>query len=283
MQVFNRPNMMQPVISMGHPGAQAFSQASYPGLKGRVVFNTGAAKGIGQAMSHAFARHGARLMLLDLDASGLQHARAQLLALYPELEVDTVVASITDDIAVEQAMAQTIARFGRVDILLNNAGISMNKPSLEVTAQEWRRTIDIDLSGVFFCSQAAAKRMVEQGGGVILSTASMFGLISAAKRAAYCASKAAVVSLCKTLAVEWAPYNIRVNAICPGYIQTTLVEELIDRGVLNAHVITQRTPLNRLGTPAEIAEMALFLASDCAAFVTGHAMVADGGFTANGF
>lgn len=270
-------------ISTGYPGAQGFANASYPGLNGRVVFNTGAANGIGRAMSHAFARHGARLMLLDLNEEGLVAAKAELLASYPHLEVETVVASITDDVAIEQAMAVTIARFKRVDVLLNNAGVSMNKPSLEVTGEEWRRAIDIDLSGVFYCSQSAARRMVTQGGGVILSTASMFGLISAARRAAYCASKAAVVSLCKTLAVEWAPYNIRVNSICPGYIQTALVENLIERGALDAQVITQRTPLNRLGRPEEIAEMALFLASDAAAFVTGNAMVADGGFTANGF
>lgn len=274
---------MPPTLSQGHPGAQVFAQAHYPGLQGKVVFNTGAANGIGQAMSQAFARHGARLMLLDLDAQNLERARLELLSVHPDLEVETVLASITDDVAVEAAMQTCIERFGRVDVLLNNAGISMNKPSLEVTGEEWRRAIDIDLSGVFYCSQAAGKRMVQQGGGVILSTASMFGLISAARRAAYCASKAAVVSLCKTLAVEWAPHNIRVNSICPGYIQTALVEDLIARGALDAQVITQRTPLNRLGSPAEIAEMALFLASDAAAYVTGHAMVADGGFTANGF
>ncbi len=274
---------MPPTLSLGHPGAQVFAQAHYPGLQGKVVFNTGAANGIGQAMSQAFARHGARLLLLDLDAQNLERARLELLSVHPDLEVETVLASITDDVAVEAAMQTCIERFGRVDVLLNNAGISMNKPSLEVTGEEWRRAIDIDLSGVFYCSQAAGKRMVQQGGGVILSTASMFGLISAARRAAYCASKAAVVSLCKTLAVEWAPHNIRVNSICPGYIQTALVEDLIARGALDAQVITQRTPLNRLGNPAEIAEMALFLASDAAAYVTGHAMVADGGFTANGF
>ena len=111
----------------------------------------------------------------------------------------------------------------------------------------------------------------------------MFGLVSAARRAAYCASKAAVVSLCKTLAVEWAEHNIRVNAICPGYIRTALVDDLIARGSLDEGVIERRTPLGRLGTPEEVAEMALFLASDAAAYITGHAMVADGGFTANGF
>ncbi len=274
---------MNSMISTGYPGAQPFAQGVYPGLQGKVVFNTGAAKGIGRAMSLAFARHGARLMLLDLDAEGLAQARLELLAVFPALQVETVVASITDDVAIDQAISATVARFGRVDVLLNNAGVSMNKPSLEVTPAEWRRAVDIDLSGVFYCSQAAAKRMMNQGGGVILTTASMFGLISAARRAAYCASKAAVVSLCKTLAVEWAEHNIRVNSICPGYIQTALVEDLIHSGALDAGVITRRTPLNRLGSPQEVAEMALFLASDSAAFVTGHAMVADGGFTANGF
>lgn len=267
----------------GYPHAQSFAQAHYPGIKDKVVFNTGAAKGIGRAMAFGFARHGARLMLLDLDAQGLAITRAELLAEFPGLQVQTCVETITDDLAIERAMQTCEDSFGRIDILLNNAGIAMNKPSLEVTGEQWRRAIDIDLSGVFYCSQAAAKRMVKQGGGVILSTASMFGLISGARRAAYCASKAAVVSLCKTLAVEWAPHNIRVNSICPGYIQTELVENLIRSGTLDAQVITDKTPLKRLGMPQEVAEMALFLASDAAAYVTGHAMVADGGFIANGF
>ena len=259
------------------------SAGTLPGLAGKVVFNTGAARGIGHAMSHAFVRHGARLMLLDVDQTALGKAQDALQAQFPAAEIEMCVASIADDRAVERSVAATVERFGRIDILLNNAGISMNKPSLDVTPEEWRQTIDIDLSGVFYCSQAAARRMVGQGGGVILSTASMFGLVSAARRAAYCASKAAVVSLCKTLAVEWAEHNIRVNAICPGYIRTALVDDLIARGALDEGVIERRTPLGRLGTPEEVAEMALFLASDAAAYITGHAMVADGGFTANGF
>ena len=268
---------------MTQPISGQMLAGTVPGLDGKVVFNTGAGRGIGHAMSVAFAGQGARLMLLDIDPIALGEARDALRAQFPQVQVDTCVASITDDVAVERAVAQTVERFGRVDILLNNAGISMNKPSLDVTAEEWRRAIDIDLSGVFYCSQAAARRMVHQGGGVILSTASMFGLVSAARRAAYCASKAAVVSLCKTLAVEWAEHNIRVNAICPGYIRTALVDDLIARGALDEGVIERRTPLGRLGTPQEVAQAALFLASDAAAYITGHAMVADGGFTANGF
>ena len=270
-------------IPNGYPKAQQFTSAAYPGLSGKVVLNTGAGSGIGRAMAHAFARHGAALMLLDIDPKGLEQTKAELLQAHPGIDVDTVQASITDDVAIENACAATEARFGRIDILLNNAGISMNKPSLELTPAEWRRAIDIDLSGVFYCSQAAGKRMVRQGGGVILSTASIWGLSTSSHRLAYCAAKAGVVSLTKCLAAEWAQYNIRVNAICPGYTHTALMDDLMKRNVIDGAELCGKTPLKRLGRPEEMAEVALYLASDAAAFITGHAMVADGGWLANGY
>ncbi|MFL9991821.1 SDR family NAD(P)-dependent oxidoreductase [Paraburkholderia sediminicola] len=263
--------------------AQAFAPAVYAGLAGKSVLNTGGASGIGRAMAHGFARHGARLTLLDLDAAGLAATKAELEAAYPHIEVETVTASITDPAAVEAACADTEARFGRIDILLNNAGISMNKPSLELTPDEWRRAIDIDLSGVFYCTQAAARRMVRQGGGSIVSTASMWGVASSARRLAYCAAKAGVVSLTRSLAAEWAEHNIRVNALCPGYTSTALMESLLARKAIDGDALLARTPLRRFGTPEEMAEVALFLASDSAAFITGHALVSDGGWTADGF
>lgn len=255
----------------------------YPGLAGKIVFNTGAASGIGLAMAHAFASQGASLMLLDIDEVSLQKAQATLEAAFPNVRVEIFVASITDPIALDAAAEQTIKTFGRIDVLLNNAGISMNKPALEMTPEEWRRAIDIDLSGIFFACQAAARRMIPTGGGVILATASMWGLMSSARRSAYCAAKAGVVSLCKSLAVEWAEHHIRVNAICPGYIQTALVTDLVSRGVLDEQALHARTPLGRMGTPEEVAHNALYLASDLAGFITGHAMVIDGGWTANGY
>lgn len=267
----------------GIPAAQPFAPAHYPGLQHKVVFNTGAGAGIGRAMAHGFARHGAHLVLLDLDAAGLAATRHELEAAYPGVEVVTVQASITDPDAVERACAEAEARFGRIDILLNNAGISMNKPSIDLTPEDWRRTIDIDLSGVFYCTQAAARRMIRQNGGVILSTASMWGLASSANRLAYCAAKAGVVSLTRSLAAEWAPHNIRVNAVCPGYTRTALMDTLIERRALDVDALMARTPLRRFGTPEEMAEVALFLASDSAAFITGHALVSDGGWTADGF
>jgi len=234
-------------------------------------------------MAHAFARHGARLMLLDLDAAALARTRVELIDAFPGVEVDCVQASIADDAAVEQACAATQARFGRIDILLNNAGISMNRPSLELTPDEWRRAIDIDLSGVFYCAQAAGRRMAQQDGGVIVSTASIWGLSSSANRLAYCVAKAGVVSLTKCLAAEWAQHRIRVNAICPGYIQTALVAAQIEQGQLNGAELATKTPMNRFGRPEEMAEAALYLASDAAAFVTGHALVSDGGWLADGY
>jgi len=276
--------MITPHLPQGHPGAQPFAPAHYPGIANKVVLNTGAGSGIGRAMAHAFARHGARLMLLDLDAAALAQTRAELTDAFPGVEVDCVEASIADDVAVEHACAATQTRFGRIDILLNNAGISMNKPSLELTPDEWRRAIDIDLSGVFYCAQAAGRRMVQQqNGGVIVSTASIWGLSSSAGRLAYCVAKAGVVSLTKCLAAEWAQHRIRVNAICPGYTQTALVAAQIDQGQLNGVELCAKTPMHRFGRPEEMAEAALYLASDAAAFVTGHALVADGGWLADGY
>lgn len=259
-----------------------FKPGSYPTLSGKVVLNTGAASGIGRAMSLAFARQGAKLMLLDINTEGLEKTKAQILEANPEAEVEIVIASITDDQQIEKAVEKTHTHFGRIDVLLNNAGISMNKPSLELTADQWRRAIDIDLSGIFYCSQSVAKKMKDQGGGVILSTASMLGTISAVNRVAYCSAKAGVVSMMKSLAVEWAQYGIRLNSICPGYILTEFVQALMDQGTLDAQLLESRTPAGRLGTPEEVAEMALFLASDAAVYVTGHAFLMDGGFTADG-
>jgi NAD(P)-dependent dehydrogenase (short-subunit alcohol dehydrogenase family) len=230
-------------------------------------------------MADAFAANGARLALLDINGEALESAKAELEAAYPGLEVENHVASITDDIAVESAVAQVHARFGSIDVLLNNAGISMNQPTLELSAANWRRAIDINLNGVFYCGQSVGRRMVAQGCGVILNTASMYGVVAAPERAAYCASKAAIVMLTKVMANEWAPAGLRVNALAPGYIQTALVDELVQAGRMNLDALTKRTPARRLGQPHEIATLALFLASDAASFINGQAIVADGGWS----
>jgi NAD(P)-dependent dehydrogenase (short-subunit alcohol dehydrogenase family) len=254
-------------------------QTRFPDLAGKAVFITGGGSGIGLSMAEAFALNGARLALLDINPDALAAARAQLLASYPQLDIDTYTASITDEVAVEAAVAAAEARFGRIDVLLNNAGISMNQPTLELPAADWRRAIDINLNGVFYCAQSAGRRMVRQGAGVILNTASMYGVVAAPERAAYCASKAAVVMLTKVMAVEWGHAGVRVNALAPGYIQTPLVDALVRDGRMDLDALTRRTPAGRLGQPHEIATLALFLASDGAAFINGQAIVADGGWS----
>ncbi|WP_050526259.1 SDR family NAD(P)-dependent oxidoreductase [Pseudorhodobacter aquimaris] len=260
-----------------------FAPATYPGLAGRTVLNTGGAKGIGYAMAEAFARHGAHLLLMDMDGDALVSAATRLRAAYPDARVETYQGSVTDEADVAAACATCKNAYGSLDILLTNAGISMNQPSINLSLADWRRALDVNLTGAFICAQAAAQLMIAGGGGVILNTASMWGLAASANRAAYCASKAGVISLTEVLADEWAAHGIRVNAICPGYIRSDLTKELIAQGKLDLDAIEKRTPQGRMGTPEEVAEMAVYLASDAAVFITGHAHLSDGGFLARGF
>lgn len=278
---------MTNTISAATLHAQALSQPGqgriFSDLSGKVAFVTGAGSGIGCSMSEMFALNGVKLALLDINPAALQETAQALKAAYPDIDVQTYVASIADDVAVEQAVAQAHAHFGRIDVLLNNAGIAANQPTMTLSAADWRHAIDINLNGVFYCAQSVGRRMLEQGSGVILNTASMYGLTAAPERAAYCASKAAVVMLTKVLAVEWAGSGLRVNALAPGYVQTALVEQLVATGRMNLDALKRRTPAGRLAQPHEIATLALFLASDSASFITGQAIVADGGWTAYGY
>lgn len=251
------------------------------GLAGQVVVITGGARGIGFACAQAFARAGARIALLDIDEAALDTACTSLRA----LGADTLAlrASVTDAQAVSDAFATIDTTLSRIDVLINNAGISANKPTLEVTPEEWRRAVDINLNGVFFCAQAAGRRMVAQGVGSIVNLSSMYGVVAAPDRAAYCATKGAVVMLTESLALEWGKCGVRVNALAPGYIDTDLLRDLHTRGRVQIDRLVDRTPLRRLGKAEEIAEMALFLAGARSAFITGHTLVADGGWSRNAY
>jgi NAD(P)-dependent dehydrogenase (short-subunit alcohol dehydrogenase family) len=253
---------------------------SFLDLADKVVFITGAGSGIGLAMAQAFAANGARLALLDVNAKSLDEARRALLSSFPDAAIQLHVAAVTDQQAVEAAVEQAMAAFGCVDVLLNNAGISMNQPTLELSGADWRKAMDVNVNGVFYCGQAVARRMVKQGRGVILNVSSMYGVVAAPERAAYCTSKAAVAMLTKVMAIEWAGQGVRVNAIAPGYVKTALVDELVEAGRMDVDRLIGRTPLGRLGEPHEIAALALFLASDHASFINGHVIVADGGWSA---
>jgi NAD(P)-dependent dehydrogenase (short-subunit alcohol dehydrogenase family) len=168
-------------------------------------------------------------------------------------------------------------------VLVNNAGIAANAPSLELGVDQWRRAVDVNLTGTFVCAQAAGRLMTRQRRGTIVNIASMFGVAAAADRAAYCATKAGVVALTKVLAVEWADRGVRVNGIGPGYIGTELVAALVAQSRLDIEAVRRRTPIGRLGTAEDVANLVLFLASDVSRNITGQVVVSDGGWTADGF
>jgi NAD(P)-dependent dehydrogenase (short-subunit alcohol dehydrogenase family) len=251
-------------------------------LQGKVAIITGASKGIGKGIAVRYAEEGAAVVLasrsrelLQTIAADIQKKGGKALA----LELD-----VTRHESMEEVVTKTAAHFGRVDIMVNNAGISMAKPSEELSPQDWHRALDTDLSGVFYGCQAAAKQMIRQGSdGCIINITSVYGLVAAPGRAAYCASKAAANMLTKVLAIEWAQKKIRVNAIAPGYFRTELVQGVIDSGMLPLGAIQKRTPLGRIGEVPELLGLAVYLASDESAYMTGSIVNIDGGWEAYGY
>jgi NAD(P)-dependent dehydrogenase (short-subunit alcohol dehydrogenase family) len=242
---------------------------------------TGGGGGIGREIAIVLGRAGARVAVLDIDvdcaetvASEVRQAGGEPMALR---------ASVTDPAELGEAFTAVDAAWGGLDLLVNNAGVSANRPTLALPHDEWRRAIDINLNGVFYAAQEAGRRMVAQGGGSIVNIASIYGEVAAPQRAAYCASKAAVAMLTKVLAIEWAAHGVRVNAVAPGYVETALTTELVRDGRLDLAAMERRTPMGRLGQPADIANAVQFLASEQAAYVTGQVLGVDGGWTAYGY
>jgi NAD(P)-dependent dehydrogenase (short-subunit alcohol dehydrogenase family) len=250
-------------------------------LSGKVAIITGASKGIGKGIAIRYAQEGASVVLASrsmdlLSAIAEQIGKAGGKAL--ALEVDV---SRYDSL---QAMVnKSVEHFGRLDIMVNNAGISMAHPSEDLSPKDWQRALDTDLSGVFYGCQCAARKMIPQGGGCIINITSVYGLVAAPARAGYCASKAACNMLTKVLAIEWAKKNIRVNAIAPGYFRTELVQGVIDRGMLPLGAIEKRTPLGRIGEVQDLLGLAVYLASDESSYMTGSVVNIDGGWEAYGY
>jgi len=262
---------------MNSEAAPHTTEVIYPDLTQKRVLITGGAAGIGYAIAEAFAKQGCRIALFDVDEAGLERALNSLPGAVGKH------GSVTDSDAVNAAFTLTDEAFGGVDIVVNNAGISMNKPTLELSLQEWQKALDINLTGVFLCCQAAARRMVPQRSGVILNISSIYGVVAAPNRLAYCATKSAVAMMAKELAIEWAEHGIRVNALAPGYARTALVEQLVEAQRIDDRALAKRTPLGRLATAGEIADLAVFLASDKARYITGQVVGIDGGWTAYGY
>ena len=247
----------------------------------KVTLVTGGAKGIGRAVALAFAASGASVVVADMDTDASAKTAAEIRALGAACLV--VEANVADPLSCQAMVQAAVTTFGQLDIQINNAGISHPHDSLTMPSEYWQRIIDINLGGVFYSSQAAARQMVQQSlGGVIISLASISGALGFPGRAPYCASKAGVIALTQVLACEWAEHNIRVNAVAPGYIQTDLVDANIRRGVVDAAAVRRRTPLGRLGTPDDVANAIVLLCSDQASYITGETLYVDGGWTAYG-
>ena len=250
-------------------------------LKDKIAIVTGSSVGIGKAVALAYAKEGAiavtnsrKLERAEATASQIRAIGSQALAIEADLTKSTDIDYLIDI---------TIEKFGRIDILVNNAGIAMISPTEDLSEHDWDRAIAIDLKATFLCSQKAVKRsMIPQKSGVIINLSSILGKVALPMRAAYCASKAGVIALTQVMGSEWAKYNIRVVAIGPGYILTELVQQSIDTGVFNADTLINRTPMKRFGKLEEIANLAVFLASDDAGYITGEVIFVDGGMTATG-
>jgi meso-butanediol dehydrogenase/(S,S)-butanediol dehydrogenase/diacetyl reductase len=244
------------------------------GLKSKRVLITGGASGIGAATAARFLEEGAQVCILDRDAKACEAIRHQL----PQI-TEAIVADVTDRAQVEAAFAKAVRAIGAVDVLINNAGISIRHNFLDITPEEWDKVIAVNLTGVFYVAQTAARHMYHRGAGVILQTASTNGSVGQPYYADYNATKAGVIELTKTMALELAP-KVRVCAIAPGYVLTPMQRAEYTDAMLEE--VNQKIPLRRHAKPEEIAALFAFLASDDAAYATGHVYTLDGGETTGG-
>jgi NAD(P)-dependent dehydrogenase (short-subunit alcohol dehydrogenase family) len=252
----------------------------YPDLKGKVAIITGARRGMGRTHALALAKAGAKVVVSDVSLEDCQKVVNEIEKL--GREAMAVKCDVTKKEEVDEMVRKTIEKWGKIDILVNNAGIADFKPFLELTEKDWDRTIDINLKGYFLCAQAVAKEMVKRKSGAIINIASIaMGQTGVGFPALthYCASKGAIVAMTEAMALELAPYNIRVNAISPGAIETPMIDPLkSDKKTMEG--MLARIPLHRVGKPEEVSNLVLFLASDTSSYMTGSDVVIDGGWLA---
>jgi NAD(P)-dependent dehydrogenase (short-subunit alcohol dehydrogenase family) len=244
-------------------------------LQGRVAIVTGGGTGIGRAIAIELAEFGADVVVASRDPQHLEPTAAEIRALGRQaLAIQT---DIRIPAQVEALAEQTVAQLGKIDIHINNAGGQYPAPAEELSAEGWRGVIDLNLSGTFYCSQAMARQMMRTDGGAIVNIVANFGLRAAPGLAHSAAARAGVINLTRTLALEWAKHNIRVNAVAPGVVMTegAMAEMLISPDTIEN--IERAIPLKRLGTPEDIAHVVTFLVSDAAAYITGETIAVDGG------
>jgi NAD(P)-dependent dehydrogenase (short-subunit alcohol dehydrogenase family) len=249
-------------------------------LAGKTAFITGASSGIGRACAELFTREGARVALAGRRREALEATAAAVSASKGEALV--VPCDVTKAADIERAIGQTVLRYGRLDVVVNNAGALLVATATETSEDEWNRLMDVNLKGPFLVSREAVKRMRATGGGSIVNIGSALGLVAMPKRAAYAASKGGLALLTKAMAMDHAAENIRVNCICPAIVETELVQNLF-RGQADPEAARrariQTIPLGRFGKPGDVAQLAVFLASDESSWMTGAAIPVDGGLT----
>lgn len=246
-------------------------------LAGKTVIVTGGSKGIGRDIARTFAELGANVAISGRNQAALDEALAELHQFNPRC---IAVSGDLSDISEVRRLVDTAAEtFGSVDVLVNNAGVNIAKPAMDVTEKDWDTVLDLNLKSAFFASQAAAKYMLPQGSGRIINIASQMAFVGYIKRAAYCSSKGGLVQLTKALAVEWAKEGINVNAVAPTFIETELTAKMFEDEAFKKDV-ESRILLDGLSQPRDISGAVLYLASDMANFVTGETIKVDGGWTA---
>ena len=255
-------------------------------LDGKYALITGAASGIGEAIAYLFAQQGAQVIVADLQADAAQRVTTRIIE--QGGAASTLALDVADENQVRKGFIDVVGRYGRLDILVNNAGVSHVGTILETSLEDWERVMSVNASGVFLCAREGLRQMLAQSpvGGVIINMSSVAASIGIERRLPYCASKGAVLALTRSIAIDFVTQGIRCNAICPGTVHTPFVEGYLARNFAGREnevrqQLHARQPLGRMGRPEEIACAALYLASDEAAFVTGSALVIDGGWTAH--
>lgn len=248
-------------------------------LTGKVAVVIGGTSGIGRALAHGLAQAGADVVPTSRRADQVESAAIEIEGLGKRSL--RITSDVSDRSSLQELLHQTVKALGKVDILINSAGRTRRTPSLDVTEAEWNEIMETNLTGVLRACQIFGRHMIERRFGRIINIASLSSFVALYEVAAYSASKAAVASLTKSLAVEWAPHGVCVNAIAPGVFRTALNEKLLDSTPRGQEFLT-RTPMRRFGQVSELAGAAVFLASDAASFVTGEILTVDGGFLASG-